>query len=152
MDGILCGPVLKLVTFSMPLRPSPWLCRRWGAGLFPTGHTSATTTSRSLITSTSLLGGTGSPVVVKNVSKYSTKACTFVRRSDVEVSENGDAKSNCFAVIVPICRSCMMVYVRTVTGCSMSIAYFDNIWLANHRFGPNDVNDGLVIDSCAHRR
>ena len=64
--GVLWGPVLKLVIASLL---APKLCRRLGAGFPPTGHTSARTTSPSLITLTSVLVGTGRPVKVKNTSK-----------------------------------------------------------------------------------
>lgn len=90
--GMLFGPVLKLTTLSTSRN---WLLfRRWGARLPPTGQTSAKVGSLGLITWTSVPGGTGSPVTLKNVSKYNTKAETFARRSDVDTRLKGEAKSS----------------------------------------------------------
>ena len=94
--GKLCGPVLKLVTLlsSFCLRPGPTLARRCGGGFPPTGQTSASVTSPSFVTLTGTSGGTGSPVVVKNVSKYNTNARILVRFAVVETRVNGEEKSS----------------------------------------------------------
>jgi hypothetical protein len=64
---MLCGPVLKLVIFSVSRKML--LFRRCGGRFPPTGHTSANVGSFGLITWTVVSGGTGSPVTLKNVSK-----------------------------------------------------------------------------------
>ena len=103
---MLSGPVLKLVILSFS---RTMLRRRWGAAFPPTGHSSARSGSPSLIVLTSVSGGRGKPDAVKNVSKYKTKALTFVRRCAVETSLKDDEKSSCREVISVSMKSYIVV-------------------------------------------